>query len=243
MIQPRVRHWDAWSAELELTSLRQAEFAGVVMATRRLLRGQREPLRILDLGCGPGYIDVLLAASLVGSIVACDMSSVALERARGLLERTGTRDRVALVKVDGYSLPFRDGAFDLVVSFGRASVGAYLGIQAEVRRVLKPSGLAVIDFINTLSIYQLAIHPLRTLGTYRRWRRGEEKMYHWGPLGIRGAFREHGLEAEKQTRFYVYPNFALLRFVPARWLIAGERWAAPLRALLGRGILVRFRAM
>jgi ubiquinone/menaquinone biosynthesis C-methylase UbiE len=111
---------------------------------RRLLAasGARAGERVLDVGSGPGYFARMLAravgpgGSVTGIDAAPEMTAYAARKARRLPQcsfRSGTAE----------SLPFPDGAFDLVVSSlvmhhltddvrGRA--------VAEMRRVLRPGG-------------------------------------------------------------------------------------------------------
>ncbi len=64
------------------------------------------PGRILDIGCGTGYLTRLLR----GSVVAVDQSAEMLELARA------RAPGVELVRADVPLLPFADGAFDLAFS-------------------------------------------------------------------------------------------------------------------------------
>ncbi len=94
--------------------------------------------RLLELGCGPGADAARLDADGF-RVVAADLSPRSLGRAA---ERLGTG---ALLRVDhGCPLPFRDGAFDVVV----ASLTLHYFTRAvtrvafeEVRRVLRPGGV------------------------------------------------------------------------------------------------------
>jgi demethylmenaquinone methyltransferase/2-methoxy-6-polyprenyl-1,4-benzoquinol methylase len=64
------------------------------------------PGRVLDIGCGTGYLTRLLR----GSVVAVDQSAEMLELARAC------SPAVELVQADVPPLPFADGAFDLAFS-------------------------------------------------------------------------------------------------------------------------------
>jgi SAM-dependent methyltransferase len=95
--------------------------------------------RVLDAGCGGGGMPLSLAehADEVIGIDPVDRFSqagVVLARERGLT-------RLHFVRADGMALPFRDGAFDLVLSHAViehvADAPRYL---RECRRVLKPGG-------------------------------------------------------------------------------------------------------
>ena len=66
------------------------------------------PGRVLDIGCGTGYLTRLLR----GSVVAVDQSEEMLALARRRVPRA------EFVRADVPPLPFADGAFDLAFSSG-----------------------------------------------------------------------------------------------------------------------------
>ncbi|KUM68317.1 class I SAM-dependent methyltransferase [Streptomyces griseorubiginosus] len=95
----------------------------------------------LDLCCGTGAGVGVLARVCGESVTGVDFSAGMLDVAR---ERTVSRGpRVSWVRGDARALPFADGSFDLVVSFG--AFGHFLprelpGLFAQARRVLRPGG-------------------------------------------------------------------------------------------------------
>lgn len=91
--------------------------------------------RILDLGCGDGYLLEQLA--MPGrSLVGVDMSTSELAAAR---QRLG--DRFNLVEARASALPFVGGSFDAVVSHLALMLMERLdAVLAEVARVLRPGG-------------------------------------------------------------------------------------------------------
>ncbi|MFF7952889.1 class I SAM-dependent methyltransferase [Streptomyces griseorubiginosus] len=95
----------------------------------------------LDLCCGTGAGVGVLARVCEESVTGVDFSAGMLDVAR---ERTAPRGpRVSWVRGDARTLPFADGSFDLVVSFG--AFGHFLppelpGLFAQARRVLRPGG-------------------------------------------------------------------------------------------------------
>jgi SAM-dependent methyltransferase len=122
---------------------------------------------VLDLACGPGRH----AAQLVeqgGHVVGLDLSLPLLGRAHAR-----TRGQVHLVRADMRSLPFRPGAFDLIVnlftSFG------YFGDDAQHEMVLRgaatllqPGGVFVIDYLNADAVRaQLVPHEECVVGSQR----------------------------------------------------------------------------
>jgi SAM-dependent methyltransferase len=72
-----------------------------------------KPKRALDMGCGSGRWDVLVAP-LVGELVAADASSAALEIAK----RNVSANNVSFLECSPEILPFPDGHFDFIFSLG-----------------------------------------------------------------------------------------------------------------------------
>ena len=118
-------------------------------ATRDIVEQRRATLealalrageRVIDVGCGPGYLCAEMAAA-GASVVGVDPSPSML----ALAEQRGSG--VELLQGDALSLPVEDGSFDAAVS---TQVYEYVadigGAFAEVRRVLRPGGrLLILD--------------------------------------------------------------------------------------------------
>lgn len=101
-------------------------------------------LRVLDLGCGPGFFSVIFAARGY-DVVAVDMSTAMIERARQSLDEASLAHKVEFHQGDFTSLPFPDNSFDLAVARNvtwlmRDPEGAY----AEWLRVLVPGGKLIV---------------------------------------------------------------------------------------------------
>jgi SAM-dependent methyltransferase len=146
------------------------------------------PWRVLDLGCGTGTSTrVLAAVAPPGSdITGYELVAAFLEpaRRRRYAHRTGAPARVAFV-CQGLAEPFRDpdgntvpdASVDLVNASG--VVGHHLDpttarpLAAELRRVLRPDGLALLDDGPTLPPAALtslmAEVGFAALGRYRSW--------------------------------------------------------------------------
>ena len=98
--------------------------------------------RVLDIGCGLGGIDVLLAREYGASVVGIDVEAGLTRRARARAAAEGLDDRVEILRVEPGPLPFDDGAFDVVFTKDAwIHVEDKPGLFAEVHRVLRPDGL------------------------------------------------------------------------------------------------------
>lgn len=236
--------WDQfWQRPLaatgrQLTCQRTAEEALRLLQPElvRVQPGQR--LRVLDLGCGHGDLTPLLLDDARLEIVALDLSAAALGQFRARLGQQ-LPDRLTLARASVYELPFRDGAFDAVVSFGYASAASYNGAEREVARVLKAGGVAVVDFVSP-SLYRWLAAPKATFRWLQRYRDPSQEQYHFGRLGLKRHFGPVGLHLDAIRYLNAYPPLERL---------AGQSWSAPLdRALsrtvgaaLGRVLLARLR--
>ena len=100
---------------------------------------------VLEVGCGAAQGARWLVAA-GARVTAFDVSLGQLQQARELDARTGVRV-ARLVQADAQALPFRDAAFDLVVSaFGAIPfVADSAGTTAELARVLRPGGRLVFS--------------------------------------------------------------------------------------------------
>jgi SAM-dependent methyltransferase len=236
--------WDQfWQRPLaatgrQLTCQRTAEEALRLLGPdlARLPAGKR--FRVLDLGCGHGDLTPLLLEDARLEIVAVDLSAAALGQFRARLGQQ-LPDRLTLARASVYELPFTDGGFDAVVSFGYASAASYAGAKREVARVLRPGGVAIIDFVSP-SLYRWLAAPTATFRWLQRYRDPAQEQYHFGRRGLRQHFGPAGLRLETVRYLNSYPPVERL---------AGRPWSAPLdRALsgtlgpmLGRVLLARLR--
>lgn len=109
---------------------------------------------LLDVGCGRGYgFDVLHTRS--SSQTGVDISPDFLREARR------NYNAVALAQTNGERLPFRDHAFDTVISF---EVIEHLhddhGFLAELKRITRPGGQVAISTPNRLVASGEQLQPL-----------------------------------------------------------------------------------
>lgn len=98
---------------------------------------------VLDIGCGAGHVSYA-AAPLAAKVIAYDLSAEMLAVvSAAALERN--LPNIEVQKGSAEKLPFEDNAFDVVVT--RFSAHHWLdvpGALAEINRVLKPEGVAVV---------------------------------------------------------------------------------------------------
>jgi arsenite methyltransferase len=129
--------------------------------------------RLLDLGCGPGFLAVELAAEVgpEGHVTALDPSEPMLEIARDEVAARGLEGRVVVTAGDALDLPFATGSIDGVVAVQVLEhLDDVAGALAEMRRVLHDGGrLAVVDTDWRTCLWE-SDDPERTDRVVRAWR-------------------------------------------------------------------------
>jgi len=116
------------------------------------LLGVRAGERVLDVGCGSGVVtrDMARRIGPAGRAVGIDPSPQFLVVARELAEGAGLRGRVEFLEGSALSLPFPDGAFDVVVAVTVLShtPGGESAIP-EMARVVRPGGRVGVFDLDT----------------------------------------------------------------------------------------------
>lgn len=117
----------------------RADLNAALLAAADLRPGQR----VLDLASGPGVLAGLAAEAVPGGlVVASDIAEGALQEGR----RRAAADNLAFAAADAERLTFADGAFDrLLCGLGLMFFPEADKSLAEMRRVLKPGGLAAFS--------------------------------------------------------------------------------------------------
>jgi ubiquinone/menaquinone biosynthesis C-methylase UbiE len=104
------------------------------------------PSQILDVGAGPGYITLLLAARRpTAALTGIDFSAMQVRQAQRLQKRRGIAN-CRFKEGNAMHLPFADNCFDAVVTVG--SIKHWPDPQqgiTEIHRVLVPGQWAVIS--------------------------------------------------------------------------------------------------
>jgi len=124
--------------------------------------------RVLDLASGTGDLAMALADRVgsSGGVVASDINRSMLAQGRDRLIDHGVVDNVDFVLADAERLPFPDASFDRVtIAFGLRNVTRKERALADMRRVLRPGGMALI--LEFSSLYLRPLRPLYDLYSFR----------------------------------------------------------------------------
>ena len=77
----------------------------------------RRPMRVLDLGCGPGVTAITLAGVRPdASYVGVDLAPRMVDIAKADTGRAGLTQSISYVVADAHDLPFSEGAFDMTTA-------------------------------------------------------------------------------------------------------------------------------
>jgi SAM-dependent methyltransferase len=227
------RKWEQfWDAPILVTNATHLLAAQLVLEMLRTEGYPARSLRVLDLGCGTGNVLALFERAGCRT-VGTDLAAGALRAARGALG-PGAR----LVQSDAYNQGIRADSFDAVVSLGYASVGSYQGVQGEIARVLRPGGVALIDF-RRFGLYHVPLVPVRMRQMVDAWRRGQASL---PCLGLRpvASWAATGLRLEETRLFNCFPPLG--RRTPDAIALALERRIGrSLAPMCARTVVAKFR--
>lgn len=156
-----------------------------------------KPKRILDFGCGGGWLSKVLASQGY-EVFGIDISYSLIKCARKAAPLAN------FVVGDCMNLPFREAAFDAVISMSTLHhVDVKRGLK-EVRRVLKNEGMFMLiepNKLNPLSEIGRKLFPMETHTL------GEEPFL---PAQLRSYLALHGFEI-KSFRYPFFSSFPLAR--------------------------------
>jgi ubiquinone/menaquinone biosynthesis C-methylase UbiE len=121
----------------------------------------------LDIGIGNGILSIPVSA-LVREVHGVEISPRMIEECRKNMARAGV-DNVYVCQRSATHLPFEDAFFDLVFSYSTLLLIRDIGkALEEIRRVLKPGGLAILDITGKHNLSQ------------RHWNKYYLRNGHWG---------------------------------------------------------------
>ena len=102
--------------------------------------------RILDSGCGPGFVIIELAKKFPsGEFIGIDLSDPLLEIANDTSKNEKLTNRVKFLKADVQNVPFPNSFFDFILNINMLHlVESPVKMLNEIQRVLKPEGLFYI---------------------------------------------------------------------------------------------------
>ena len=158
-----------------------------------------KPKRILDFGCGGGWLSKILA-SCNREVVGVDLSHSLIKSAKR------AAPTVTFFVGDGMNLPFRKGAFDAVVSIAALHhLDVRKGLK-EVKRISKnPCTLMLMEpnKLNPLSAIGRKLFPMQTHTT------GEEPFI---PAQLRSHLEQQGFKV-KLVQYLFFFSFPLVRML------------------------------
>lgn len=105
----------------------------------------KPPAKILEVGCGSSFVSLYFAKR--GYLVTClDINKFILEIAQKNFKKEGVEGK--FIVGDGEKLPFKNGDFDVVTSFGLLEhFEDPSKAIVEMARILKPNGLFFADIV------------------------------------------------------------------------------------------------
>ncbi|MBK5103886.1 MAG: class I SAM-dependent methyltransferase [Burkholderiales bacterium] len=168
--------------------------------------GLRPGMRLLDIGCGLGGASRYFASEHGCEVRGIDLSAEYVGVANALAARVGLAGRVTCEQGSALALPFAPGSFD-----GAYMLHVGMNIEdkarlfAEVRRVLKPSGLFGIYDVMRLADGDLS-YPVP-------WASGPESSFVADAASYRHLLEAAGFEVLKQRdrRDFALEVFAQMR--------------------------------
>jgi len=164
--------------------------------------------RLLEIGCGLGT-DLLQFARGGAAVTGVDLTpaSIDLVKKRFALEEIPVDARVA----DAENLPFQDGSFDVVYSFGvlHHTPNTQKAID-EVYRVLKPGGRIIIMLYHKDSIHVFLGAPLYKIS--HTLRAGARSLVEDWVRVYDGAENPLGKAYSKSELRKMFPRFRNLNF-------------------------------
>jgi len=185
--------------------------AHTVRRVRPLL--EQRGARVLDLCCGTGDLALALQRDCPGGVFGTDFCHPMLEAAGVKAERG--RTRVCLFEADALRLPVRDASFDLVtVAFGFRNLANYEAGLLEMRRILRPGGMAaILEFSeppNPLFAALYHFYSRRLLPVIGGALSGSREAYAYLPESVRRFPKAHELAEDMQRARFTNVHYEYL---------------------------------
>jgi ubiquinone/menaquinone biosynthesis C-methylase UbiE len=133
-------------------------------ATRMLRECAMREGTCIDIGCGPGNLDVELAKRSNLTIIGLDIDGDMKPFFEQKMRDAKLQDRVRFVEGDAQKLPFPDDYADMIVSRGTLTfIPDIAKCLREVDRVLKPTGVAFLGgrYVYTPQSYKISNEKLQ----------------------------------------------------------------------------------
>ena len=148
----------------------------------------RPGARVLDLCCGTGDLTLALESGGGASVFGADFCHPMLVGALGKIHARGARARV--FEADALSLPLPDASLDAITAaFGFRNLSNYRAGLVEMRRVLKPGGMAaILEFSQPPGRVFGALYTFysrRVLPVIGGWLSGDREAYIYLPDSVR----------------------------------------------------------
>lgn len=115
-------------------------------------------LKIVEIGCGPGFMNGHFIAADVAGVVEIDLSLQMLIKA----ETRGYAPRSSFIQADAAALPLQSQSFDIV--FSRGSLFFWENMPAalaEIARILRRDGMAFIGGGYGMSTPEELLRPIK----------------------------------------------------------------------------------
>ncbi|HTP13258.1 MAG TPA: methyltransferase domain-containing protein [Bacteroidota bacterium] len=226
---PRESKRENWETFWEAKQETEEVYSNAGRVLRHLSRlTSLEGKKVLEIGAGTGRDSFPLVEH--GAIVyQLDYAENSLRILKRLADES--KYQVSIVGGDTFSLPFRDGTFDIIFHQGllehfRKPVAENL--LRENIRVLKQGGLLLVDVPQRWHSYTVVKHLLISAG---KWFAGWERSFSVGEL--RNLLRSLGLTPVYAYGEWMYPSFFYRAF---REVLKKAGWTLPLYPTVSKGL-------
>jgi SAM-dependent methyltransferase len=152
----------------------------------------RNGMRVLDLGCGGGW--------MTRTLIHMGHDAIGVDVSRGILltASTAAETKGRLIRADGHSLPFREGAFDAVVCVGALHHTDLKRLLPGLERIVKRDGVLVFLEPNKFNPFSAIGRRLFPMSTHTP---GEEP---YGPRQLRVELSSKGWRVEEYQSLFLY---------------------------------------